>query len=337
MQKGKMMIKFDENEAVNSVQGALALRPQIEKIVDQEMARGVKNISWIGIGGTWASAKQVHVHMKERSALDTFVTNAAEYLTTGDRRIGEGTLAVLSSVSGTTSEMVAAVDKLHAAGARVFAFIDTPGTTLTQMADDLIIYEKNEQLKFFMTAEYFMYKAGEFPDYQEYYSQLDANLAKDLADVEKAADSRAEAFAEKAKDNKLTYFVGAGNLYGATYSYAMCYWEEMHWMRTKSIHAAEFFHGMLEIIDEDTPVVVLQGEDSQRPLTERVIRFLDKINKNHTVIDSRDYPMPGIDEKYRGSIAHLIVHAVTNRIDAYLEQKMDHDMSIRRYYRKVEY
>ncbi len=108
-------------------------------------------------------------------------------------------------------------------------------------------------------------------------------------------------------------------------------------MRTKSIHAAEFFHGMLEIIDDDTPVVVLQGEDSQRPLTERVIRFLEKVNHNHTVIDSRDFVMPGIDDKYRGSIAHLIVHAVTNRIDLQLELQTGHDMEIRRYYRKVEY
>ena len=27
------------------------------------------------------------------------------------------------------------------------------------------------------------------------------------------------------------YFVGAGNQWGATYSYAMCYWEEQMWIR----------------------------------------------------------------------------------------------------------
>lgn len=70
-------------------------------------------------------------------------------------------------------------------------------------------------------------------------------------------------------DDKIHYFVGAGNQYGATYSYAMCYWEEQHWIRTKSIHSAEFFHGMLEIIDKDTPVTVFIGEDSQRSLSER--------------------------------------------------------------------
>ena len=88
---------------------------------------------------------------------------------------------------------------------------------------------------------------------------------------------------------------------------------------------------------EDTPVTVFMGEDRQRPLTERVVRFLEKVNRNHTVIDSRDYALPGIDDAYRYSVSHLVTHAVTNRIDAHLEALSGHDMEIRRYYRKVEY
>ena len=94
---------------------------------------------------------------------------------------------------------------------------------------------------------------------------------------------------------------------------------------------------MLEIIDEKTPVVVFQGEDTQRPLTQRVIRFLEKVNRNYTVIDSAAYEMPGIPDRYRGGISHLIVHAVTNRIDMRLEEMTGHDMEIRRYYRKMDY
>ena len=41
--------------------------------------------------------------------------------------------------------------------------------------------------------------------------------------------------------------------------------------------------------------------------------------------------------KYRGNIAHLIVHAVTNRIDMQLEEQTGHSMELRRYYRKVQY
>ena len=331
------MYKYDEEELIRLYRSGLSLRGKIEEIIDRRWNEGIRNICWLGIGGTWASAMQAAVHMRERSSLEILTENASEYLTTGNLRIGDGTLAVISSVSGTTTEMVDAVNELHRAGARVLGFIDAPETPLAEMADDVISCPKNEQLKFFMAADRLMYLEGVFPDYEEYYRVLDEHLAEDLAAVERGADSFAKEFCARSRDNALTYFVGAGALYGATYSYAMCYWEEMHWMRTKSIHAAEFFHGMLEIVDEDTPVVVLQGEDSQRKLTERVIRFLEKVSRNYTVIDSRDYAMPGIPEKYRGSISHLIVHAVTNRIDLNLEEMTGHDMGLRRYYRKVEY
>ena len=98
----------------------------------------------------------------------------------------------------------------------------------------------------------------------------------------------------------------------------MCYWEEQHWLRTKSIHSAEFFHGMLEVIDKDTPVTVFVGEDSQRRLSERVAAFLPKVCANYTIIDTKDYPIKGISEKYRGSISHLTVSYT--HLDVYKRQ-----------------
>ena len=331
------MLKFDEEKQIASVQGALALRGRIEAIVDDICRAGFKNICWLGIGGTYASCLQAEVHMKERSTLEFFVENAAEYLTTGNRRVGEGTVVVISSVTGSTIEMVEAVKKAQADGARVLGFIDVETTELAKRMDWEIAYPANEQLKFFMVADRLMFRHGEFPEYEEYYAQLDAHLAVDLAEVEKAADAFGLAFAQKHHDDKLHYFVGAGNQYGSTYSYAMCYWEEQHWIRTKSIHSSEFFHGMLEIVDRDTPVTVFVGEDSQRPLSERVVRFLPRVCANYTVIDSRDYALPGIDERFRGNLSHLVTHAVTQRIDAHIEAINCHPMEIRRYYRRLDY
>ena len=331
------MLKFDEEKQIASVQGALALRGRIEAIVDDICRAGFKNICWLGIGGTYASCLQAEVHMKERSTLEFFVENAAEYLTTGNRRVGEGTVVVISSVTGSTIEMVDAVKKAQADGARVLGFIDVETTELAKRMDWEIAYPANEQLKFFMVADRLMFRHGEFPEYEEYYAQLDAHLAVDLAEVEKAADAFGLAFAQKHHDDKLHYFVGAGNQYGSTYSYAMCDWEEQHWIRTKSIHSSEFFHGMLEIVDRDTPVTVFVGEDSQRPLSERVVRFLPRVCANYTVIDSRDYALPGIDERFRGNLSHLVTHAVTQRIDAHIEAINCHPMEIRRYYRRLDY
>jgi fructoselysine-6-phosphate deglycase len=331
------MLKFDEQKQLDSVNGALALRKEIEFIVDGICKKGYKNICWLGIGGTYASSLQAEVHMKERSAIDFFVENAAEYINTGNKRVGEGTIVVMSSVTGSTSEVVEGLKKAKEAGAKVLGFVDYPDTKLAKMSDYLISYPKNEQLKFFMVADRFMYNAGEFDEYNELYAELDEHLARALVEVEKSADELGESIARKHMNDSIHYFVGAGNQYGATYSYAMCYWEEQHWIRSKSIHSAEFFHGMFEIIDRDTAVTVYVGEDSQRTLSERVAKFLPKICANYNIIDTKDYELKGISEKFRGHLSHHVMRAINARIDVHLEKLNCHPMEIRRYYRQLDY
>ena len=343
--EGANLRNFHENEDLKSVNGALALRKDIEKIIDQIWNEGFDNIFYIGIGGTYASAMQVEVYMRGRSKLPVYVENAAEFLTTGNKRFTNKSIAILSSVSGNTLEMIELVDKVHEIGGKVFSFIDTPNTVLTQpdKQDYLILYPKNEQLKFYMTANYFMFKNGEFSEYEDYNQNMEENLAKVLVNVEKQVDAWAYHYAKQKVEfldkhpDLPHYFIGAGNQYGATYSYAMCYWEEQMWIRTKSISSPEFFHGMQEIIVKDIPITLFIGEDEQRPLSERVARFLPQVNSNYIIIDTKEFELGGIKQEYRGSISHLVMHAVNNRVDAYMEKFLRHPLSIRRYYRQFDY
>lgn len=331
------MLKFNEQAQIDSVNGALALRGKINEIVDGICKEGYTNICWLGIGGTWASSMQATVYMKEMSAIETWAENAAEYLTTGNKRIGKGTIVITSSVTGSTIEVVQAVKKAQDAGAKVLGFIDIDTTELAKMVDYEIAYSANEQLKFFMVADRFMFNNGEFADYERMYEEFEKYLAVALVEVEKKADDFGKEFAKKHWNDELHYFVGAGNQWGATYSYAMCYWEEQLWIKTKSITAPEFFHGMFEIVTRDTPVTIFVGEDAQRSLSERVVNFIPRICKNYTVIDTKDYELKGISPKFRSHISHLVMHAVNNRIDAHMEEETCHPMEIRRYYRKLNY
>lgn len=337
------MLKFDERKQIDSVNGGLALRGEIEKVVDEIQAKGFDGIFFIGIGGTWASSLQVEVYMRGRSALPVYVENAAEFITTGNKRFTKDSVVIFSSVTGSTEEMVKAVEKAKQTGARVFGFVDKADAEIVKLCDWCISYPENEQLKFFMTANRLMYNNGEFPEYDVYNKEMEAHLAEALVAVEKKADEWATDYAKeiyayvKANPDMPHYFVGSGDQWGATYSYAMCYWEEQLWIRTKSITCAEFFHGMLEVVEAETPVTLFMGEDEQRPLAERVAGFLPKVCKNYTIIDSKDYELEGISEQFRGSISHLVMHAVNNRVDAHLEDEFRHPMVIRRYYRQFAY
>ena len=236
-----------------------------------------------------------------------------------------------------------AVEKAHKIGARVIGFIDKKDAPLVKLCDWCISYPVNEQLKFYMAASRLMYLNGEFPEYEDYWNNMDAYLADALAQVEIKADAWAADYAEKKYEyvkkhpEMPHYFIGSGNQWGATYSYAMCYWEEQLWIRTKSISCGEFFHGTLEVMDAETPVTLFLGEDAQRPLAERVKNFLPRVCRNYTLIDTKDYELKGIKEEYRGTISHLVMHGVNNRVDAHMEAAFCHPMDIRRYYRQWDY
>lgn len=334
------MLKFDEQQQIEDIQGALELRPQVEKIIDEVWEKGYDNIFYLGIGGTYASAMQAVTYVNGRSDLPVYVQHAAEYYTTGNRRLTKNSLVILSSVTGTTEEVVKAVNEIIKVGATLLGFVDTAGTSLAESCDHVITYPApgTEQIKFFMAADRLLKNNGDFPDYAEYYGELEQSLAKGLVEAEKQADNFGREFAEKHRHDAMHYFIGAGNQWGAVYSYAMCYWEEQSWLRSKSIHAAEFLHGTLEIVDETTAVTLFLGEDEQRPLAERVKNLLPRICGNYTLIDSKDYPIEGISEKNRGRVLpHLLMHCVTQRIDAHVEKLNCHPLDIRRYYRQFDY
>ena len=212
------MLKLNEEKQIESVKGALALRGAINEIVDGICEEGYQNICWLGIGGTWASSMQATVHMKEYSAIETWAENAAEYLTTGNKRIGKGTVVVTSSVTGNTIEVVKAVKACQEAGAKVIGFIDVETADLAKMVDYCISYGQNEQLKFFMVADRFMANNGEMDFYEDMYQNFDEHLAEALVEVEKKADTFGQEFAKQHWNDEMHYFVGAGNQWGATYS-----------------------------------------------------------------------------------------------------------------------
>lgn len=331
------MLKFNEQKQLEFFKTGLALRGSIEEAADDIYKNGFDGIFFLGIGGTYASSMQVAHHVKEMSDIDLYVEHAAEYLVTGNKKITKDSLIVYSSVTGTTTEVVAAVKELKEIGCTIMAFVDEPNSILAELGDYTISSPLNEQLKFFMFMDRIMFLKGDFDDYADMYEEFDKYLPSALVEAEKKADEFGREFALRHHDDKMHYFVGAGNQWGATYSYAMCYWEEQHWLPTKSITAPEFFHGMFEIVVRDTPVTIYVGEDTQRSLSERVVNFIPRICGNYEVIDTKDYELKGISEKYRGHISHLVMMAVNRRIDAHIEQINCHPTEIRRYYRQLDY
>lgn len=334
---------YNRETYLEGMQKTLALRPVIEKYMEDIFSHGIENIVLCGIGGTISIMLPIEKFLKKRTKMPVYVENAAELVLGNNKAIGKKSLVVLYSASGTTKETVEAVrycNEHHIPNIGVSYKKDTPlyeelKYPILGIGEDEYSCD-GDYMNLFLIASEFLKKNGDMPDYESFMQAL-ARLPEAMADTKEEADAAMKELAYGIKDETYHMLVGAGNVWGPTYCFAMCYMEEMQWMKTKSIQSPEFFHGTLELLEEDTNIMIFNGEDETRPLTDRVIHFANKISKKVRVIDTKDYVSGKVDEKYRGDFSPAILEAVLGRLTAHLEDATGHSLDIRRYYRVMEY
>lgn len=331
------MLKFNEEKLLQEVRTGLALKEQIEKLVDAVCEKGYSAVLFVGIGGTILAAGQVVKMAKQLGArLPLFLENAADLVAEGHPYLDEKTLVVTASASGDTKEVVAAVDYVHEKGARVLGYVQTPGTPLAQKCDDLILTPCGETLFYYTVTLRLLKNAGFFPDYDAFFCELE-KLPEALVSVSKQADAAMEALASQIWNENLIYVIGSGMLEDWATCYGMCIMEEMLWMRSRPVSCANFFHGALEVIDRDTPILLFIGEDSTRAEAQRVERFVQTVSAKVHIIDTQEYALGEINPAFRPLLSPFIASIVCRRLSVYLEKERRHPMAIRRYYRRLEY
>ncbi|TIS70731.1 MAG: sugar isomerase, partial [Mesorhizobium sp.] len=110
---------------------------------------------------------------------------------------------------------------------------------------------------------------GELAESERIFAEL-AQLPRLLLEVKRSYEKQAADFAQKLAASDYHIITGAGNVWPQAWYYGMCILEEMQWIRTRPVHASDFFHGTLELVEKDVSVVLFKGDDSARPLAERV-------------------------------------------------------------------
>jgi fructoselysine-6-P-deglycase FrlB-like protein/sugar/nucleoside kinase (ribokinase family) len=337
------MNRYDRKEYLDGMTKIIELREQIEAYADEIISHGLKNIVLSGVGGTYAIMLPIERFAKKHTKLPVFVESAAEIVLGGDISISERSLVVLYSDSGTTAETVALAKYCSERGIPTIGVSCTAGAELLDHLKYPILSEGCDQLscdgdymRLYMIIAAILNRTGDYPDYDDFLLNLE-KMPGIMADMKETVEHRAKEDAERLKDEDYHMIVGGGNLWGPAYCFAMCYLEEMQWIRTRATTAPEFFHGVLELVEEDTSVMLFKPEDETRPLAERVERFAKKISKKVNVIDTADYELPGVDKKYRADLAPFIAEVYIGRFVAELELATGHSLDTRRYYRQFEY
>ena len=331
------MLNFDEAKVRQDHQNGVDMIPEVEKVVDQICDEGYDNIFLFGIGGTLLYAGQImHTAKQLGCSLPLYLENATDFLYEGNKKFTKNSVVVIASLSGNTIEVEAAVDKAHEVGARVIGYVEVPESPLAKKVDHLVTTVGGEYYWWYTVVLRFMKNAGEFAAYDKLTSQM-KNLPDAVVQIYKDADEEMKNYAEKYCDEPITYLVGSGNLEDWAVCYGMCIMEEMQWMRTRPISAANFFHGTLEVIERDVPVILIKGEDKTRPEMDRVEKFVNTVSAKVTVFDTKQFALPRIDEEFRGVLSPIVMRSAFMRLNVHLEHCRRHPIDIRRYYKALKY
>lgn len=331
------MLNFDEAKVRQDHQNGVDMIPEVEKVVDQICDEGYDNIFLFGIGGTLLYAGQImHTAKQLGCSLPLYLENATDFLYEGNKKFTKNSVVVIASLSGNTIEVEAAIDKAHEVGARVIGYVEIPESPLAKKVDHLVTTVGGEYYWWYTVVLRFMKNAGEFDAYDKLTSQM-KNLPDAVVQIYKDADEEMKNYAEKYCDEPITYLVGSGNLEDWAVCYGMCIMEEMQWMRTRPISAANFFHGTLEVIERDIPVILIKGEDKTRPEMDRVEKFVNRVSAKVTVFDTKKFALPGIDEEFRGVLSPIVMRSAFMRLNVHLEHCRRHPIDIRRYYKALKY
>ena len=337
------MFNFDEERYIRIQTGAVSMAADIDKTIAQLINDGADNIFFLGTGGAGILMLPAVGVLKSRSQFPTFQCDPAELVLEGNVHLGSDSIVVIPSLSGKTKESVAVLAYCQAKGAKVITFTGHADRPLAQSADYSFVNfgeddtsSESFYLQSLLVAASIMKAMGEFPNYSKVVAEIQT-LPQVLVATKAAFEVEAEQMAQVIADSNYHIVSGAGSTWAEAFYYGMCILEEMQWIRTRPIHGSDFFHGTLELVEDDVSVIVFKGEDSTRALMDRVENFSRKFSSKVSVIDTKNFELAGISPETRALISPAILSAVLERVSAHLEFKRKHPLTTRRYYNQIEY
>jgi fructoselysine-6-phosphate deglycase len=252
-------------------------------------------------------------------------------------------LVIIPSLSGTTKESVEVLAFLKKRGVRTITLTGHADTPLAQDADFTFTNFAEDDtssesfyLQTLIIALAVLAEREAAVDFDATIAEL-RKLPELLVDAKAAFEETAARLADEIKDETYHIFTGAGSVWPEAYYYGMCILEEMQWIRTRPVHAADFFHGTLELVEPGVSVFVFKGEDAYRPLSDRVEKFARRYTERVRVLDAASVALPGISPDVRALVSPVVLATLLERLSAHLEVLRDHPLTTRRYYKRVEY
>lgn len=256
--------------------------------------------------------------------------------------LNERSLVVIMAKTGTMKESVELSEYCKKNNIPTLGFVMIDDTPVANNVTYKVLIDKYSEPIRFLPMYYLIFRLlknnGSFDDYEEFANEL-SHIPECLTDVVDKFDSEAKDYASKYYNEDFQLWIYSGINFGEALKYSADVAEELFRQKTQAMNSGEFFHGCMEIVQNDMSIVMLMSEDESRPMDERCLKFLEKYaNEKLWVIDTAKFEMKGISEKYRRYLSPIILTVCVEDLFAeYMMEYTGKDHSTRRYYQIVEY
>ncbi len=322
-----------DTDLVDKLTETVGQRAAIDAVISGVVERGLRNVYFVGAGGSLICSYPAHYILQRQASFPTFQLQSDELNCSTPALMGAGSLVVLASYTGTTKETVEAAQTAKASGATVIA-VAKQGSPLAGAVD--VAFKGKSDLFEVLVAYSLLLATGAELDASAVASALEALPKATLSAVEES-EERLRGIAAALKDEPIIYTLGSGPSYGWAYGLAMCYLQEMQWKQAAGFNTGEFFQGAFEMVTEDSAVLLFLGEDATRPMAERGKAFLDTYTRKAHYIDVKDLSLPGVPAELRQDVSALVIGELAGRLAQHFEAVRGHHLDQRRYMFRVQY
>ncbi|MDY0882061.1 SIS domain-containing protein [Dongia soli] len=337
------MLNFDKDRFVRIQSGAVSIAGDVRDVMRKLLSEGIERLYFMGTGGVQLLTLPAIELAQRHSVFPVSWQYPAQVVVNPPAGLDKKALVVIPSLSGTTKESVQLLSFLKQRGVRTLSLTGHKDTPLAQDADfNFTNFAEDDTssesfyLQTLLIVLALLAERGDYGDYDKIVAEL-KQLPKLLVDAKEAFEPKAAELAATIKDETYHIFTGAGSVWPEAHYYGMCILEEMQWIRTRPVHAADFFHGTLELVEPGVSVFLFKGEDATRPLGDRVENFVKRYSDKVRILDTADVKLPGISGEVRALISPIVLATLLERLSAHLEVLRNHPLTTRRYYKRVEY
>ncbi|GIP23761.1 SIS domain-containing protein [Paenibacillus sp. J22TS3] len=318
---------------------------KVIQTINKQTENGISEVYLVACGGSLVDMypSKYFLDSEARKIVGGLYT-ANEFVHALPKRLNKDSVVIVCSHGGNTPESVEAAKTAKEQGAHTIGLTHNREAALLKYSDHSFIYEwgeesdvKNNPMAIIMelTVEILNTTEG-YAAYEAFQSGLN-KIGGIINSGKLLVAERAQAFADKYKNEDLFYILSSGASYGHAYGFAICSLMEMQWLNASSIHSGEYFHGPFEVTDKETPFILLMNEGRTRALDERARIFLNQYAGKVEIVDAKELGINTIADEVVEFFNPVLFYSILCVYRETLAEVRNHPLETRRYMGKVAY